>query len=141
MRIVLDTHVLVSAFLKPASDAARVLRLVLQGDLEIVFNEHILAEYMEVLSRPRFGLDQRKVRAVLEYLRSVGTVAPAVASSFRLPDPDDEPFLGVALAGQVDYLVTGNLADYPAERRRACAVVGPAEFMRVWRKESQSEGP
>ena len=31
-----------------------------------------------------------------------------------LPDPDDEPFLGVALAGQVNYLVTGNLSDYPA---------------------------
>jgi predicted nucleic acid-binding protein len=45
--------------------------------------------------------------------------------------------LGVALAGQVDYLVTGNLSDYPAERRRACAVVSPAEFMVTWRKGHQ----
>ena len=54
-----------------------------------------------------------------------------------LPDPDDEPFLGVALAGQVDYLVTGNLSDYPVERRRGCTVVSPPEFMQAWRKANQ----
>ena len=53
------------------------------------------------------------------------------------PDPDDEPFLGVALAVQVDYLVTGNLSDYPAECRRECAVVSPAQFMETWRKGNQ----
>ena len=34
-----------------------------------------------------------------------------------LPDTDDEPFLGVALAGLVDHPVTGNLSGYPAQRR------------------------
>ncbi|HVO84308.1 MAG TPA: putative toxin-antitoxin system toxin component, PIN family [Syntrophobacteria bacterium] len=130
MRIVLDTNVLVSAFLKPASDAARVLRLVLQRDLEIVLNDHILAEYIEVLSRPRFGLDQRKVREVLDYLRSVGTVAPAVASSFRLPDPDDEPFLEAAVGGRAQFLVTGNKRHFPGRRCEGVKVVGPKEFFR-----------
>lgn len=130
MRIVLDTNVLVSAFLKPASDAARVLRLVLQRDLEIVLNDHILAEYIEVLSRPRFGLDQRKVREVLDYLRSVGTVAPAVAASFRLPDPDDEPFLEAAVGGRAQFLVTGNKRHFPGRRCEGVKVVGPKEFFR-----------
>ena len=52
----------------------------------------------------------------------------------NLPDRDDEPFLAVALAAQADYLVTGNLADYPAEARRGCAVVSPAEFMEIWQR-------
>jgi len=130
VRIVLDTNVLVSAFLKPASDAARVLRLVLQRDLEIVLNDHILAEYIEVLSRPRFGLDQRKVREVLDYLRSVGTVAPAVASSFRLPDPDDEPFLEAAVGGRAQFLVTGNKRHFPGRRCEGVKVVGPKAFFR-----------
>ena len=47
--------------------------------------------------------------------------------------------LGVALAGQVDYLVTGNLSDYPVECRRGCVVVSPAQFMAVRRKRSQDE--
>lgn len=41
LKIVLDTNVLVSAFLKPRSKPARILRLVLQGDIEIVANESI----------------------------------------------------------------------------------------------------
>jgi hypothetical protein len=47
-------------------------------------------------------------------------------SGLNLPDTDDEPFLKVALAGRADYLVTGNLADYPPDKRRGCAVVSPA---------------
>ena len=39
-----------------------------------------------------------------------------------LPDPDDEPFLGVALAGLEEHPVTGNLSGYPTQRRRGCAV-------------------
>ena len=53
-----------------------------------------------------------------------------------LPDPDDEPFLAAALAAKADFLVTGNLSDYPPGKRRGCSVVSPAEFMEVWRKKS-----
>jgi hypothetical protein len=45
--------------------------------------------------------------------------------------------LSLTLAGQVDYLVTGNLTDYPVDRRRGCAVVSPAQFMETWRKGNQ----
>ena len=60
MKVVLDTNVLVSAFLKPRSNPARILRLVLQGDIQIVINEHIMAEYREVLFRPKFDLNLNK---------------------------------------------------------------------------------
>ena len=50
------------------------------------------------------------------------------------PNVDDEPFLAVALAASADYLVTGNLADYPPDKRRGRAVVSPAMFMEHWRK-------
>lgn len=49
--------------------------------------------------------------------------------------------LGVALAGQVDYLVTGNLSDYPVGRRRGGTVVSPVEFMAAWRRLSAGPTP
>ena len=55
-------------------------------------------------------------------------------SDLDLPDPDDEPFLAVALAASADFLVTGNLSDYTPDKRRSCAVVSPAVFMEHWRK-------
>jgi hypothetical protein len=57
-----------------------------------------------------------------------------------LPDPNDEPFLGVALAGPVDDLVTGNLSDYPAQRRRGCAVdIARLNSWRLGAKEISSQ--
>ena len=65
MKVVLDTNVLVSAFLSPSGNAARILRLIIQGDVLIVLNESILAEYYEVLKRPKFELDMEAVLIVI----------------------------------------------------------------------------
>ncbi|MGA1791713.1 MAG: PIN domain-containing protein [bacterium] len=48
----------------------------------------------------------------------------------RLPDPFDEPFLEVALEGKVQYLVTGNLRHYPAEKCSHMTVLSPNDFLR-----------
>jgi putative PIN family toxin of toxin-antitoxin system len=137
MRVVLDTNVVVSGLLSAKGNPAQVLALALAGAVQIAHDHRILAEYADVLARPKFKFDKKRVREVLTKLEEDGLAVDAsTEQDLELPDPDDEPFLAVALAGQADYLVTGNLADYPAERRRGCMVVSPAEFMEVWRKAS-----
>jgi uncharacterized protein len=131
----------VSGLLQPKGNPAQVLALALAGAVQVCYDKRLLAEYAEVLARPRFKFDQARVREVLTKLEADGLSVDATGErDLDLPDPDDEPFLGVALAGQVDYLVTGNLSDYPVERRQECAVVSPAQFMRGWRKGHQSGG-
>jgi len=135
MKVVLDTNIVVSGLLQPKGNPAQVLALVLAGAIQIVQDRRILAEYEEVLARPRFEFDKERVREVMSKLAADGLAVEVVGlRDLGLPDPDDEPFLSVALAGKVDYLVTGNMADYPAERRRGCTIVSPAEFMEAWRK-------
>jgi len=46
-RIVLDTNVLVSAFLNPSGAPAQLVTLVLAGELKLLLDERILAEYAE----------------------------------------------------------------------------------------------
>ena len=136
MKIVLDTNVVVSGLLQPQGNPAQVLTLALAGAVQVCHDQRILAEYAEVLARPRFKFDEKRVREVLDKLETDGLAVAATGQrDLDLPDADDEPFLAVALAAPADYLVTGNLADYPAERRRGCAVVSPAEFVGVWRKQ------
>ncbi len=129
MKIVLDTNVLVSAFLKPRSKPARIMRLVLQGDIQIICNEHILAEYQEVLKRPKFDLNPDKVRTILEVIRSKGINAPALAESFALPDSSDEPFLEAALAAGADVLITGNKKHFPEKACKGQKVANPTDFI------------
>ena len=51
MKIVFDTNVVVSALLSPSGLPARILNLVLNGTLTIVYDNNILAEYKDVLHR------------------------------------------------------------------------------------------
>ena len=135
MKIVLDTNVVVSGLLKSQGNPAQVLTLALAGAVQVCHDKLILAEYSEVLARPRFKFDPKRVREVLTKLDVDGLAVDASEhSDLDLPDLDDEPFLAVALAATADFLVTGNLADYPPDKRRGCAVVSPAVFMEHWRK-------
>lgn len=132
MKVVLDTNVLVAAFLRPHGPPARILRVILQGQIEIAVNEAILAEYREVLLRPKFRLAREHVETVLHRLRTVGYPAPSYPGPLMLPDPDDVPFVDAAITSGADALVTGNVKDYPPESCHGVRVVVPAAFLEMW---------
>ncbi|MDF1543274.1 MAG: putative toxin-antitoxin system toxin component, PIN family [Anaerosomatales bacterium] len=133
MRIVLDTNVLVSGLLSPFGPPGEIVRLVSSGAVMLCLDARILAEYDEVLVRPRFGFDEDSVAALLDYLDFASETVAAEPLSVRLPDRDDEPFLEVALACRADCLVTGNLAHFPENARAGVAVLSPAEFIERYR--------
>lgn len=140
MKVVLDTNIVVSGLLNAQGNPAQVLTLALAGAVRPCHDERVLAEYAEVLARARFKFDPKRVREVLRKLEEGGLATDATGQTdLRLPDVDDEPFLAVALAAPADFLVTGNLADYPPDKRRGCAVVSPATFMEHWRKSQQED--
>ena len=131
MKIVLDTNVLVSAFLKPQSDPSKILRLILQRNIQIVVNEHILSEYYEVLKRPKFSLNHGKIQVVLQFIRKTGVNAPALGELFSLPDSSDEPFLEAALATKADAIITGNKRHFPVKLCKGQKVVSPKDFLSI----------
>lgn len=109
MKIVLDTNIVVSGLLSSQGNPAQVLTLALAGAVQACYDERILAEYAEVLARPRFKFDPKRVREVLNKIETDGLAIDASEeSNLNLPDADDEPFLAVALAASADFLVTGN---------------------------------
>ena len=98
------------------------------------YDARILGEYSQVLRRPAFAFSPIQVDAVLAQLEADGDLVTARPLRERLPDPDDEVFLAVALAGHADCLVTGNLRHYPASRRHGVQVVSPRAFWRYTEK-------
>jgi putative PIN family toxin of toxin-antitoxin system len=127
--LVLDTNVLVSALLSPHSHSAQIVRLVADGSIRVVFDERILAEYREVLSRPKFPFHKDQIESLLSQVEEEGLKIIPQPTSLNLPDPDDIPFLEVALAGKVDFLVTGNKKHYPGRLTHGVRVVLPRKCL------------
>jgi uncharacterized protein len=133
VRIVLDTNVMVSGLWSPFGPPGKIVGLVAAGALPLLLDERILGEYREVLSRNEFGFDPEKVESLLLQVEATGEFVVALPLPERLPDPDDEAFLEVALAAQADFLVTGNLRHFPARVRQGVAVVSPRDFLEALR--------
>ena len=129
MRIVLDTNVVVSGLLSDVSVPAQVVDLCIAGDVDLVVDARIVSEYGEVLRREELGVEEDDVGdflALVDYAEHV--VAAPLA--LTLPDPDDLPFLEVAVAGAVDAIVTGNVKHFrPAEGRVAIPMLTPRQFL------------
>jgi len=138
MKIVLDTNVLVAGLLSPYGPCGEIVRMVSSGELTLCLDARVLAEYSEVLRRPKFGFDEDKVAALLDYIQHRGQTVASSPLSGSLPDPDDEPFLEIALSCRAEYLVTGNAAHFPPARRQGAAVLPPSEFLALYRKRERS---
>ncbi|MCC7264933.1 MAG: putative toxin-antitoxin system toxin component, PIN family [Candidatus Latescibacteria bacterium] len=141
MRVVLDTNVLVSGLLSPYGPPGELVRLVAVGALQVCYDARILTEYREVLLRPLFSFSLVQVETLLEQIKAGGLTVGARPLSAPLPDPDDEVFLAVALAGPAPHLVTGNTKHFPVKSRQGVQVVSPAEFLSLYRKQmTQDQG-
>jgi len=138
MDIVIDTNVLVAGLLSPFGACGEIVRMVSAGELTLSFDARILSEYNEVLRRPRFGFEEEKVAAFLDYIVYRGRAVAPSPLSHSLPDPDDEPFLEVTLASQAVCLVTGNKKHFPAERCQGAKVISPNAFL-IFFKNQQAE--
>jgi putative PIN family toxin of toxin-antitoxin system len=130
--VVLDTNVVVSGILKPGGPAGTILRLAILGAVRLAHDARILAEYREVLGRPAFGFPTNLVNAFIDYIEKEGIGTVGLPLSFRLPDPDDEPFLEIAISGLADALVTGNKRHF-AVKKHGIKVMSPAEFIAEFR--------
>ena len=126
---IIDTNVIVSAFLSRHNDSATVLFLdcLFKGTIIPVYNDEILNEYSTVLTRSKFKIAKEKIDAVLTEIKTKGIHSERVNSGETLPDAKDLVFYEVALSKEDSFLVTGNLKHFPKKP----FVVSPAEMMEI----------
>jgi putative PIN family toxin of toxin-antitoxin system len=136
LNIVLDTNVLVAGLLSPFGPCGEIVRMVSSGELTLCLDARIISEYREVLKRPKFRFAEDKVEALLDFVGLSGRTVASSPLRKPLPDPADEPFLEVAIAGGAECLVTGNRVHFPARLRQRVKVFSPREFLTHYRKQT-----
>ena len=134
MIIVLDTNVLISGLLTPFGSSGEIVRMVTSGKLTLEYDSRILIEYQEILNRPKFQFDKDLIDLIIDYIKKNGQAISSAPLAKPLPDPDDAPFLEVAIEGKSEILVTGNKVHYPVKFREGIKVMSPTEFIKFYQK-------
>lgn len=127
---VIDTNVLVSAMLKWDSVPGCVLEHAFVGDIIPLINEQVLAEYLEVLSRPKFNFHMEKVKMIIDGLIKRGFFVDADKLDIELPDRKDAMFYEIVMEKRKNteaFLVTGNIKHFPKEP----FIVTPREMLTI----------
>lgn len=113
MKVVLDTTIIISAYLVARGAPARILADFRRREFQMILSPALLGEYQRVLIRPdvqrRHGASASQTASDLAAIRSLAIVVnPADVPAVIAVDPDDGMVLACALAGQADYIVSGD---------------------------------
>lgn len=127
---VIDTNVIVSALIAKSleSNPVKIFRAIIQEQIVPLYNDEILEEYRNVLSRPKFHLTTQQIETVLKAIITDGlSLERTPADGVDFPDPKDIVFYEVSLSKDDSYLVTGNIKHFPIKP----FIVTPAEMVKI----------
>jgi len=130
MRYVFDTNVLVSALLIAHSLPAQALRKAENTGI-ILYSRPVLAETVEVLSRPRLAryLDEETIPQFLARIYRSWQEVSIIHTVKAYRDPKDDKFLELALNGEADVLVTGDQDLLALHPYQGLTILAPADFL------------
>lgn len=107
MRVVLDTNILISAFVFPGGAPEMVYRGALEGRYELVTSPSLLAELGRVLGD--IGWEASVGEAAVTQVARVGTVVrPRERLAVIADDPADDRVLEAAIEGGAEVSVSGD---------------------------------
>ena len=131
---IVDTNVLVAGLItrEPLSPTAKIVDVMLSGSMFFLLSSALLAEYREVLVRPRLskahGLSEPELEQILTEIAANGIwreTAPDKA--YRPPDPGDAHLWSLLAFEPMAVLVTGDrmLLENP---RPKSLIISPATW-------------
>jgi uncharacterized protein len=143
MRAVLDTNILISRILSPYGNPARIFQRLRDEAFELVLSEPILAEFREMMSCDRLRRlhrlsDEEIVSAAADLAATATLVEPAERLNVVPDDLDDDKFLEAAVAGEAEFVVSGDHHLLVLKTFRGIRVLTPAVFVAML---SQAETP
>ena len=126
MRVVLDTHLSVSALWNPQGLPAQVVAAYREGRFTLIASTPMLVEVETVLRRAKFAsrFSEARITELLHLLQTGAELVPVAGMLQLCRDPKDNVIIETAVSGRADALVTGDkdltdaaeVMDYLAER-------------------------
>jgi uncharacterized protein len=126
MRIAVDTAILIRGNAKATGPAKELLQVIQQTGTRLILSPYVLDEVQRVLRYPRIqALYHLRDGDIWEYVHLLESIAdivdPAEGPPIVLKDPNDDPVVYTALAGQADILCTVDKHFYEPNVLAFCA--------------------
>ena len=133
-RLVMDTNVLVSGIFFPRGNEAQILGYAIEGRATLLASLDTLEELREVLARSKFNLTQPEALALFQTVLSICEIIlnPGKAEA-KCRDPDDQKFIDCAVAGNADYLISGDPDLLVMERVGRTQILTGSRFVKAMR--------
>ena len=130
MRAVLDTNVLISSVISTGVPHEIVIKGV-SSEYQIVVSVATLTEFRDTLLKytEKFQMDEGDVQQEVETIRYFAEfVDPDEEITAVEDDPDDDKFLEAAVAGNVDYIISGDKHLLDVDSFHGIDIVDPRTF-------------
>jgi uncharacterized protein len=130
-RIVLDTHVLVSALLFKGA-LSKFVELWRKGKIIPVISKGTFEELTTVLQYSKFSLSKDDIKSVIEHeilpYFEITEVVKDVKGVCR--DPGDDKFISCALSASADCIVSGDKDFCDLRQYKTVKIINPSDFLK-----------
>jgi len=128
MRIVLDTNIFISALL------GGILGIIVDrwkaGQFTLIISDAIAREYLDLINRPKFKFSEDEIISTTHYLlQTAEFVTPPEEITVNVADPTDNKFLEAAVAGKVNFIVSGDSHLLDLNVYREIPIITAREFI------------
>ena len=130
-RIVIDTNVIVSSLIQRGYPNLIIKDLFIEQKFQLCISDELLAEYYEVLVRPKFSKFQDffiRAEALLVEIEAKATKYNPTITLDLISDDDDNMVLELADECLANFVITGNTTDFTFPTYKQTKIVTPKEY-------------
>jgi putative PIN family toxin of toxin-antitoxin system len=130
-KIVIDTNVIVSSLIQRSYPYKIIYELFVDDLFLLCVSEELMAEYYEVLARPKFERFADFCGKAENLLADIETkckkFVPKITLDF-IKDKDDNMILELADECKADFIITGNTNDFTFSEYNQTKIISPKEY-------------
>jgi uncharacterized protein len=146
VRAVIDTNVFVSGIISPKGSPCKILELARREIFKVVTSTSINQEILNVLHRVRiyskYALNEQVIDGIAAFLYE-GTIL--TEDSYKVlkitKDPEDNKFIGCAIEGDADYIVSGDGHLLSLKSYKGIQIVNANGFLNILEKAAELRWP